>query len=102
MLVGYMRISQSKDLQRGALLAAGVDARHLFEDHASGAKNGWTHLACEVSKGNFSTQKVLPSVQCLRWRCARDTNCSGAASLLKLLGNACSLGRPGISPLAQS
>ena len=42
MLVGYMRVSsdsdrQNTDLQRDALLAAGVDARHLFEDHASGA-----------------------------------------------------------------
>ena len=44
MLVGYMRVSsdtdrQSTDLQRDALLEAGVDARHLFEDHASGAKD---------------------------------------------------------------
>jgi DNA invertase Pin-like site-specific DNA recombinase len=44
MLIGYMRVSsdsdrQSTDLQRDALLAAGVDARHLFEDHASGAKD---------------------------------------------------------------
>jgi hypothetical protein len=44
MLVGYMRVSsaddrQSVDLQRDALLAAGVDARHLFTDKASGAKD---------------------------------------------------------------
>jgi DNA invertase Pin-like site-specific DNA recombinase len=44
MLVGYMRVSsdsdrQSTDLQRDALLSAGVDARHLFADHASGAKD---------------------------------------------------------------
>ena len=44
MLVGYMRVSsdsdrQNTDLQRDALLAAGVDARHLFEDHASGASD---------------------------------------------------------------
>jgi len=44
MLVGYMRVSsesdrQTTDLQRDALLAAGVDSRHLFEDHASGAKD---------------------------------------------------------------
>ena len=43
MLVGYMRIStaegrQSVDLQRDALLAAGVDARNLYDDVASGAK----------------------------------------------------------------
>ena len=44
MLVGYMRVSsaddrQSVDLQRDALLAAGVDPRHLFADKASGAKD---------------------------------------------------------------
>ncbi len=44
MLVGYMRIStaderQSVDLQRDALLAAGVDERHLHEDRASGARD---------------------------------------------------------------
>ena len=44
MLVGYMRVSsesdrQTTDLQRDALLATGVDGRHLFEDHASGAKD---------------------------------------------------------------
>src|SRR5471032_1395318 len=50
MLVGYMRVSsdsdrQNTDLQRDALLAAGVDARHLYEDHASGAKDDRTGLA---------------------------------------------------------
>ena len=50
MLVGYMRVSsdsdrQSTDLQRDALLAAGVDARHLFEDRASGAKDDRAGLA---------------------------------------------------------
>jgi len=44
MLVGYMRVSSDSDrqttnLQRDALIAAGVDSRHLFEDHASGAKD---------------------------------------------------------------
>lgn len=44
MLIGYIRVSsesdhQSTDLQRDALLSAGVDTRHLFEDHASGAKD---------------------------------------------------------------
>ncbi|MCP4403691.1 MAG: recombinase family protein [bacterium] len=44
MLVGYMRVSsdsdrQTTDLQRDALLAAGIDARHLFEDRVSGAKD---------------------------------------------------------------
>ena len=44
MLVGYMRVSsaddrQSVDLQRDALLAAGVDGRHLHQDKASGARD---------------------------------------------------------------
>jgi hypothetical protein len=39
MLVVYVRVSsesdrQTTDLQRDALLAAGVDERHLFEDKA--------------------------------------------------------------------
>ena len=50
MLIGYMRVSsdsdrQTTDLQRDALLAAGVDSRHLFEDRASGAKDDRTALA---------------------------------------------------------
>ena len=44
MLVGYMRVSSATDrqntsLQRDALLAVGVDARHLYEDRASGARD---------------------------------------------------------------
>ena len=50
MLIGYMRVSsvtdrQTTDLQRDALIAVGVDARHLYEDHASGAKDDRTGLA---------------------------------------------------------
>ena len=45
-----MRVSsdsdrQTTDLQRDALLSAGVDSRHLFEDHASGAKDDRCGLA---------------------------------------------------------
>ncbi len=44
MLLGYMRVSsdgdrQSTALQRDALIAAGVDERHVFEDKASGARD---------------------------------------------------------------
>ena len=52
MLVGYMRVSkadgsQSTDLQRDALLSAGVGADHLYEDQASGKKDDRPHLvAC--------------------------------------------------------
>lgn len=50
MLVGYMRVSkadgsQTTDLQRDALLAAGVEAEALYEDKASGAKDDRPHLA---------------------------------------------------------
>ncbi len=52
MLIGYMRVSstddrQSVDLQRDALIAAGVDSRHLFPDKASGAREDRVNLrAC--------------------------------------------------------
>lgn len=44
MLFGYMRVStegdhQVFDLQRDALLAAGVDSRHLYEDRVSGSRD---------------------------------------------------------------
>jgi DNA invertase Pin-like site-specific DNA recombinase len=50
MLIGYMRVSsesdrQNTDLQRDALQEAGVDTRHLFEDHASGARDDRPGLA---------------------------------------------------------
>lgn len=50
MLVGYMRVStdgdrQVLDLQRDALVQAGVDERHLFEDHASGSRGDRAGLA---------------------------------------------------------
>jgi DNA invertase Pin-like site-specific DNA recombinase len=44
MLVGYVRVSstddrQSTDLQRDALLSAGVDQRNIYEDRASGSRD---------------------------------------------------------------
>jgi DNA invertase Pin-like site-specific DNA recombinase len=50
MLVGYMRVSkadgsQVSDLQRDALLAAGVDPRHLYEDAISGKRDDRPSLA---------------------------------------------------------
>lgn len=50
MLVGYVRVStaddrQSTDLQRDALMAAGVDARHIHQDRASGARDTRPGLA---------------------------------------------------------
>ena len=50
MLIGYMRISkadgsQSTDLQRDALLAAGVSLEHIYEDWASGRRDDRPGLA---------------------------------------------------------
>jgi DNA invertase Pin-like site-specific DNA recombinase len=50
MLVGYVRVStadsrQSTDLQRDALLSAGVDQRHIHEDRASGSHDARLGLA---------------------------------------------------------
>ena len=49
-MVGYMRVSkadgsQTTDLQRDALLGAGVEAEALYEDKASGAKDDRPQLA---------------------------------------------------------
>jgi len=54
MLVGYMRVSsdsdrQSTGLQRDALLAVGVDSRHLFEDRASGNRDDRAGLASAMA-----------------------------------------------------
>ena len=50
MLIGYMRISksdgsQATDLQRDALLEAGVEPEALYEDKASGKSDDRPHLA---------------------------------------------------------
>jgi len=44
MLIGYMRVSSESDrqtthLQKDALMAVGIDERHLFEDHLSGVRD---------------------------------------------------------------
>jgi DNA invertase Pin-like site-specific DNA recombinase len=54
MLVGYMRVStdndrQVMDLQRDALLVAGVDGRHLYEDCASGSRSDRSGLAAALA-----------------------------------------------------
>ena len=50
MLIGYMRVSkadgsQTTDLQRDALVVAGVDPKHLYEDQASGKREDRPGLA---------------------------------------------------------
>ncbi|HAU3958054.1 TPA: recombinase family protein [Legionella pneumophila] len=44
MLIGYIRVSKSDgsqllDLQKDALLRAGVDSKYIYQDHASGRKD---------------------------------------------------------------
>jgi Resolvase, N terminal domain len=61
MLVGYMRVStngdrQVLDLQRDALLAAGVDARHLFEDRITGNRV----VASSIRGGNHEIGVLRP------------------------------------------
>lgn len=50
MQIGYMRVSkadgsQACDLQRDALMLAGVDSKHLYEDYASGKREDRPGLA---------------------------------------------------------
>ena len=50
MLIGYMRVakadgSQTTHLQRDALELASVDAKHLYEDQASGKREARPGLA---------------------------------------------------------
>jgi DNA invertase Pin-like site-specific DNA recombinase len=85
MLVGYMRVSSDNDrqttaLQRDALIAAGVDTRHLFEDKASGARDdrpglkrcldflkaGDTLVVWKLDRLGRSLPHLLDIVTCLR------------------------------------
>ena len=60
MLIGYMRVSKADgsqvlDLQRDALLAAGVNAAHIYEDLASGcrdARHGLTACLKALREGD--------------------------------------------------
>ena len=61
MLVGYMRVSkadgsQVTDLQRDALLAAGVDAQHIYEDAASGKRDDRPGLAAGLRIGCWASE----------------------------------------------
>ncbi len=58
MVIGYMRVStdgdrQSTDLQRDALMSAGVDERNIFEDKASGSKDDRIGLTKALEYGLF-------------------------------------------------
>ena len=69
MLIGYMRISksdgsQTTNLQFDALVAAGVDPEHIYEDAASGAKDDRPKSAAcikSLRKGDTLVVKGLES-----------------------------------------
>jgi DNA invertase Pin-like site-specific DNA recombinase len=61
-LIGYVRVStaeQSLDLQKDALVAAGVDPQHLYEDVASGAKQQRPGLAMALKACRAGDTLVL-------------------------------------------
>ena len=80
MLVGYMRVStdgdrQVMDLQHDALLAAGVDERHLFEDHASGSRGDRTGLAKALAFLRPDDCLVVWKLDRRRRRCCAPSQC---------------------------
>jgi len=87
MLVGYMRVStdgdrQVLDLQRDALIAAGVDERHLSGDRFSGsrtdraglakalafARSGDCLVVWKLDRLGRSLPRLLTTVTCLKER----------------------------------
>jgi DNA invertase Pin-like site-specific DNA recombinase len=67
MLIGYARVStrhQDTGLQRDALMAAGVDGRHIFEDCQSGIKNDRPQLKAAL-------EYVRPSDTLVVWKLDR-------------------------------
>ena len=67
MLIGYMRVkadgSQTLDLQRDALLAAGVEPGHLYEDQASGKRDNRPGLeACLKALLRKAAERTVESL----------------------------------------
>ena len=87
--IGYMRVStreQKFDLQRDALLAAGVPAGYLYDDVASGAKQARPGLAAclkalhpgdtlvvwkldRVARSLLHLLEILRTSRRVRWGC---------------------------------
>ena len=73
MLVGYVRVSkadgsQVTDLQRDALLAAGVMARHLYEDTASGKRDDRPGLAACLKALTLSREQAREHSMRFTWK----------------------------------
>jgi hypothetical protein len=87
-----MRVSsefdrQTTNLQRDALLAAGLDSRYLFEDHASGAKDDRPGLAAARRQGRVGG-RLLPPPTPERDRLQGASPCHPSAlSLRRRLGS---------------
>jgi hypothetical protein len=74
MLVGYVRVSTEGDgqvlnLQRDALLSAGVDERPLFEDRASGSRGDRVGQANAFASYAPATVGISGSGTGLAYRC---------------------------------
>jgi hypothetical protein len=57
------------DLQRDALLAAGIDERHLFDDHASGSRDARAGLPRHSRSSGRATAWWCGSLIALVGRC---------------------------------
>jgi hypothetical protein len=70
-LIGYMRVSkadgsQTLDLQRDALLAAGIDPGHLYEDQASGKRDNRPGLEACLKALRQGDTPSIPKPICAR------------------------------------
>ena len=87
MLVGYMRVStdgdrQTFDLQRDALLSAGVDERHLFEDRVSGnrgERTGRAKALAFIKAGDCLDERFLETTHIMRPRQFSISRCEPPA-----------------------
>jgi TnpA family transposase len=84
MLVGYMRIStdgdrQVLDLQRDALLSAGVDERHLFEDRVRAHWSDILRIVASISTGTVTASLIMRQL-------ASHPRQNGVAAALRELG----------------
>jgi hypothetical protein len=103
MLISYMRVPsdsdrQSTDLQRDALLAAGVDAKHMFEDRASGAKDdrfvffARRGMRCPVNRGQSKLMRRAPWLIELPSEDSRCEVADGAVATLAVVDDLGDLG----------
>lgn len=73
MMIGYMRVSkadgsQTTDLQRDALVAAGVEHTQLYEDNASGKREGDTLVVWKLDRLGRDLRQLINTVHNLTAR----------------------------------